>query len=137
MSGRKRQIVVDTVGLLLQAVVTEGHRDDRKAAYWLLHCTRLAVPSLQVVWADAGYRQYDLLQRSFYGTGIWVEIVSRPPYLRSLPKRWLVERTFAWLSHPRRLSKDYEYFLKTSAAMLYAAMIRLMLRWLAAPAIPL
>jgi putative transposase len=139
VKGRKRQLLVDTQGFVLNVVVTEGCQDDRAAAFWLLASAKPSLPRLQKVWADAGYREYALLERIERELGIRVEIVPRPRHqgrFRVLPKRWLVERTFSWFNHARRLSKDYEYYLKSSASMLYAASIRLLLRRLAASPSP-
>lgn len=88
---------------------------------------------MQQVWADAGYRgpRFQMLFQS--QTGVRLEVVKRPTHHHRFevqPKRWIVERTFAWLGNARRLAKDYELYLKSSAAMVYVAMIRLMLRHL-------
>lgn len=134
MKGRKRQLLVDTQGFVLNVVVTEGCHDDRAAAFWLLASAQAQLPRLKLVWADSGYRDYGVLQRIQRELGITIEIVPRRRQqgrFHLLPKRWIVERTFAWFTHARRLSKDYEYYLKSSASMLYAASIRLLLRRLA------
>ena len=128
--------MVDTLGLLLPVVVTEGHLGDRRAAWWLLRCAQANAVRLQWVWTDRGYREYRQWAIIFYHTGVWVEIAPRSAHSPSLSKRWIVEGTFAWFGHARRLSKDYEYYLKSSASMIYATMIRLMLRWLAPPPTP-
>ncbi len=99
-------------------------------------------PRLRGLWADGGYTGEWLSKLpEGFGFPLQVEIVEREPGtqgFKRLPKRWVVERTFAWLSHFRRLpcqglSKDYEYWVYTADAMIYAAMVRLMLGRLARP----
>ena len=134
VKGRKRHLLVDTFGLVLKVVVSEANLNDRTIMAWLLPSVQPQLPRLQVVWADAGYRNDALTQRLYQQTGIRVDIVRHTmpsPSFRLQAKRWIVERTFAWLGNARRLSKDYELYFNSSAAMIYAAMIRLMLRRLA------
>lgn len=123
IKGRKRHIAVDTLGLLLAVVVTGAAVDDAKAAPEVL--TQLhekEYPRLEVVWADNKYHNHDLnnwkkAQRNLP----WrLEVVSRPEGAKGfvlLPKRWVVERTFAWLGRARRLSKDYERWTESSECM--------------------
>lgn len=106
---------------------------ERDGAIRLLLTVRGVVHRLQRIWADGGYRGtfIDTVQRL---CGWTVEIILRSDDAKGfqvLPKRWIVERTFAWLLNFRRLSKDYEYLPVNSTAMIYAAMIRLMVRRLA------
>jgi putative transposase len=128
--GRKRHILVDTLGLLLVVVVTAAYVQDAASAAFLEPRLRGQFPRLQKIIADAGYKQQFITW--FARTAGWlVEIVQRATQLRGfqvLPKRWIVERTFAWFMAYRRLSKDYEYYLSSSEAMVYLASIRLMLR---------
>ena len=134
--GRKRHIVVDTLGLLLVVVVTSAAVDDAAAAPQLFaQLQRSDYPRLAVVWADSKYHNYALYawkarQRSLS----WkLEIVSRPTGATGfvvIPKRWTAERTFAWLGRSRRLSKDYERRTEVSEGMMYLASTRRMLRWL-------
>ena len=110
-------------------LVTEADLPDRDGAIRLLVTLRGIVQRLRLIWADGGYRGMflDTVQRL---CGWTVEIILRSDDttgFQVLPKRWIVERTFAWLLNARRLSKDYEYHLSTSTGMIYAAMIRLML----------
>jgi len=91
-------------------------------------------PRLELVWADSAYGRNDLPEWTEQTCGWKLEIVSRPSEARGwvlLPRRWAVERTFAWICRNRRLSKDYEELAETTEAWVYAAMIRLMLRRLA------
>lgn len=161
ISGRKRHVLVDTLGLILRAKVHAANIQDRAGVPLLLDGVATAFPQLVHVWVDQGYT----------GTGkTWittqlgwtVTVVQHPPVVRHkwmpigdlndlstlrfewtkipreqrgfrgvLPRRWVVERTFAWLSQNRRLSKDYERLCETSEALIYTAMSRLMLRRLA------
>lgn len=133
MKGRKRHIVVDTLGLLLRCVVHPANVQDRDGAKLVLEDLAERFPRLRKVWADGGYTGQLVEQAKTWGK--WVlEIVKRPESLQGfqvLPHRWIVERTFAWLGRFRRLSKDYEALAETSETMIRLAMIRLMLRRLA------
>jgi putative transposase len=137
ITGRKRHIVVDTLGLLLAVVVTSAAVDDAAAAPAALqHLTRSEYPRLKVIWADGKYHNYALYgwkdkQRQLP----WkLEIVSRPPGTKGflvLPRRWVIERTFAWLGRSRRLSKDYERQTASSESMIRLSSIHLLLKRLA------
>jgi len=124
--------MVDTEGLVLKAFVTEASWQDGTVASWLVDGVPHAYPRLQTIWADAAYRGRFVDRAAQFG--IEVEIVLRSDDQQGFevqPRRWVVERTFGWLNHYRRLSKDYEYWLQTSDAMIYTAMTHLMLRRLA------
>jgi putative transposase len=128
--GRKRHILVDTLGLLLVVVVTAASLQDASSATVLEPRVRHQFPRLAKIIADAGYKQ-QVVNWFARTTGWLVEIVQRASHQRGvhvLPKRWIVERTFAWFNPYRRLSKDYEFYLSSSEAMIYLASIRLMLR---------
>lgn len=134
--GRRRHTLVDTLGLLLKVVVTAGDVQDRDGAKLLLG--KLAAEAdifkrLELIWADGGYRGALViwLEECF---GLNLEIVEKPKDqngFQVLPKRWIVERTFAWFVRQRRLARDYERLPETSESFIYAAMIRLMVRRLA------
>ncbi len=131
VKGRKRHLVVDTLGLVLVVVVHSAGVQDRDGAKLVLAALAAGgFPRLQLLWADGGYAgQLIAWVRETWG---WVlEIVKRPADAQGfqvLPKRWIVERTFAWLGRCRRLSKDYEGRCETSETWIRVAMIHLMLR---------
>jgi putative transposase len=133
VTGRKRHLLVDTLGLLLVVVVTPASIQDRDGAKDVL--TRLggACKKLRKIWVDGGYRG-SLLTWVADRFRFVLQPVLRSPEQRGftvLPRRWVVERTFSWFSLNRRLSKDYERQPESSEAFIYAAMTRLMLRRLA------
>ena len=130
VSGRKRHILVDTLGLLLLVVVHAASVQDRDGAKAVLAAAVPRCPRLRKIWADGGYAG-QLIAWVAALAGWVLEIVKRPDDARGfvlLPKRWMVERTFGWLGRYRRLSKDYEALTEVSEAMIYAAMTQLMLR---------
>ena len=135
VTGRKRHILVDVLGLLLQVVVTKANVPEREGAKMLLkralahHFERLVL-----IWADGGYQGQAFCEWVMEHCGWLVEIVKRSDDAEGfvvLPRRWVVERTFGWLYRFRRLSKDYEVLPETSEAWIYAAMVRIMLQRLA------
>ena len=138
--GRKRNIAVDALGLLLTVVVTSAAVDDAKAAPQVLdQLNRRAYPRLKVVWADSKYHNYELYDWKAGQKELkWkLEIVSRPVGAKGfvlLPKRWVVERTFAWLGRARRLSKDYERRTDSSECMVRLRGIQMLLNRSAPPA---
>lgn len=136
VKGRKRHIAVDTLGLLLLVVVHAAHIQDRDGACSVFHKLAERFSRLVLIWADGGYagQLVDLVRRWWRFT---LEIVKRTDDMEGfvvLPKRWIVERTFAWLGRNRRLSKDYEKLPSSSETVVYLASIRMMLRRLAKPA---
>lgn len=133
VKGRKRHILVDTIGLLLMVVVHAANIQDRDGAKLVLTRVKGRFPRLQLIWADGGYagQLVDWVKTVCH---VMLDIVRRPKGTEGfqvLPRRWVVERTFGWLGRYRRLSKDYEELPETSEAMIYAAMIHLMVRRLA------
>jgi putative transposase len=128
----KRHLVVDTEGFVLKAFVSEAQYYDGTVGTWLLPGLRDRFPRLKKLWADGTYAG-DFVDQA-RALGIDIGITSRlsdQPGFHVIPWRWVVERTFAWLSNYRRLSKDYEYWVQTSDAVIYVAMIHVMLRRLA------
>ncbi len=130
VKGRKRHLAVDTLGLLLAVVVHSAALQDRVGAKLVLAALAArGFPRLRLLWADGGYRG-KLVAWVQEHCGWLLQIVKRNDDVTGfqvLPRRWVVERTFAWLGRYRRLSKDYEYLTASSEAMIYVAMIHLML----------
>lgn len=130
MKGRKRHIVVDTIGLVLAVVVHAADVQDRDGAKLVLSKLVGRFPRLQLIWADGGYAG-QLVEWARVVGGWVLEIVKRPSNSHSfevLPRRWVVERTLGWLGRNRRLSKDYEELTESAEAWVYIAMIHLMLK---------
>jgi putative transposase len=130
VNGRKRHVVVDTLGLIMAVVVHAASVQDRDGAKEVLARVKGRFPRLQLIWADGGYAGKLIEWVASFGR--WtLDIVKRSDKtsgLVVLPKRWIVERTFAWLGRHRRLSKDYEELTDSSESMIYLAMIHLMSR---------
>jgi putative transposase len=156
--GRKRQLLVDTEGLVLKAKVHSAKVPDQDGLRILLKSAREELSRLKHIWLDGGYEGSGK-RWAEEALGLNVEVVRRPQKplpekvarlwaeewakqgekvdwqrlmpprgFRVLPRRWVVERTFAWLSQNRRMSKDYERLCATGEAFVYAAMTRLMVR---------
>jgi putative transposase len=148
VNGRKRHLLVDTLGLILAVLVHGADVSEREGAGWLLQRVWAArqvgrgwFGRLRHVWVDAGYNAKDWLAWAETLLGWTVEVVHKPrrwgwypegvtpppmPAFTVLKRRWVVERTFAWLDGYRRLSKDYEFLPESSEAMIQLAMINLM-----------
>lgn len=134
MNGRKRHLLVDVLGLVLMVVVHAASLQEQDGARLVLERVRGRHPRLRLIWADAGYNVQWLIEWVQTVCHWVLEIVKRPEGSKGfvlLPRRWVVERTFGWLSHYRVLSKDYEVLPRNSEAVVYAAMIHLMVRRLA------
>jgi putative transposase len=136
VNGRKRHILVDTIGLLLCVMLLPANIQDRDGAKQLLAAFVARSPRRRVkhIWADGGYAGALIA----YAKRLWrctVEIVKRSDLhtFKVLPRRWVVERTFGWLGRYRRLNRDYERQAHTGEIMVYLAMIRLMLARLGRP----
>lgn len=146
LSGRKRHLLVDTGGLVLRVVVHPANVADRDGARGVLDPMPTDFPDVEHVWLDAGYRGA-LIPWAKETLGLTLTVVPRPrtrvrvPVDQEpppaptgfpvLPRRWVVERTFAWLGRDRRLSKDYERLAATEEAWIFLAMTQLMVRRLA------
>jgi putative transposase len=133
IKGRKRHILVDVLGLLLAVVVTSADVQDRDGARTLLGILGHRLTRLRLIWADSAYTGslVTWLFRLRPYRRVRLEIIKRSDHAKGfvlLPKRWVVERTFGWFGKYRRLSKDYEYLTASSEAMIYVAMIHLMVR---------
>ena len=133
VKGRKRQTLVDSLGLLLKVVVSEANAGERLlAAYTLMELLEERpelLEKVEVIWVDSGY------DGDKFALSVWLMIQAHVEVIRRtnqefqvLPKRWVVERTFGWLNQYRRLSKDYERLPEMSEAAIYAVMTRIILR---------
>jgi putative transposase len=161
VEGRKRHILVDTEGLVLKAKVHSAKVPDQDGIRLLLESARVGLSRLSHLWVDAGYQgrgkrwaeeamglSVEVVRKpqkpipekvarvwaaewAREGKAVDWQRLMPPKGFRVLPRRWVVERTFAWISHNRRMSKDYERLCATGEAFVYAAMTRLMVRRLA------
>ncbi len=146
MMGRKRHILVDTEGFLLKATVHAADITDRNAVHLVLAGLTTVFPRLRHLWVDAGYSgkgaawiretlgwTVEVVKRP--QRWIWLPEGAEPPPMPTgfqvLKRRWVVERTFAWLGRYRRLSKDYEVLPASEEAWIYLATTNLLLRRLA------
>ncbi|GIH97939.1 transposase [Planobispora siamensis] len=148
--GVKRHLLVGTLGLVLGACVSPANAGDRDGAMVLLSRTIERFPRLVHLWADQGYRGERFIGWAREALRVRVQIVVRRdggmhttwapndapprevPRIAVIPRRWVAERTFAWLGRYRRLSRDYEYLITTSESVIYAAMCMLILHRLGA-----
>ena len=131
IQGRKRAIVVDTVGYLIIARVYAAHIYDGHAAYFVLSALFLMMNTIQKIWADGADNSTSLIEWAKQQFGCIIEVVKKNKIAQGfhvLPRRWVVERTFAWLGRYRRLNRDYERKPTSSEGHVYLASIRLMLR---------
>jgi len=135
VKGRKRHILVDTLGNLLKVIVTAANMNDGQAAIELLKVLpQVLFQRLKRIWADGGYRGEFVEWVAHKFKKIVVDITLRsdnPKGFEVVPWRWVVERSFAWLGAYRRLSKDFEFFREHSASMIYLASIHRLLKRLA------
>lgn len=129
IKGRKRHIVTDTQGFVLAVLVHAANIQDNHGAVPLLGSLRRAFPKLRHIFADRVYRG-EKLRNAIAAFGRWtIEIVTRSEQVGTFkpePKRWVIERTFAWLSRNRRLAKDFERTVTSSEAWFLIASVRLL-----------
>src|SRR5215831_19879785 len=134
VNGRKRHLLVDTMGLLIAAIVHRADIQDRDGAPQLLATMRSTFPWLRHIFADAAYAGRKL-EAALAQLGTWsFEIIRRSAAAKGferLPRRWVVERTIAWLNRNRRLAKDFEATLESAQAWLFIASVKLLSRRLA------
>jgi putative transposase len=131
IKGRKRHIVVDTIGCLIIVLVHAANIHDGRAAREVLTALFPVVDTLKKIWADGAYKGEELIQWVKEQFDCVLEVVNKKKTdsgFQVLPRRWVVERTFAWLGRSRRLSKDYERKVTSSEGHVYIASSRLMLR---------
>ncbi len=155
LSGRKRHLLVDMPGLLLKVVVHPANVQDRQGVKLLLEPIQGVFPRLSKVWVDSGSTgtgqewieqamgwEVEVVRHPWRPRGMWVvpgmemapEVLAlfvRPRGFRHLPRRWVIDRTLAWIGRNRRMSKDYEYSPATSEVWVYLSMLRVMLKRLA------
>jgi len=132
-NGRKRHIAVDTIGLLLTVLITAASVQDRDAAKPLLWNLKKAFPKIKLAWADGIYAG-KLVAWAMKALKLTLEIVRRPDDLHTfkvLPRRWVVERTLAWITRCRRTARDYERLPEHHETIVYWAMVITMSRRLA------
>ena len=131
VNGRKRHILVDTLGLLWVVLVTPANVQDKTGLRWLLEDWGRFFRRLHVLWADGAYLS-ETLAAWLLGRFGWQLVITQPPIASRgfavAPKRWMAERTFAWLVHHRRLRVDYEATIPASTTLIHVAMLRLTLR---------
>jgi putative transposase len=131
VKGRKRHILVDTLGLLVAVVVHSAGIQDYDGARLVFERAKGSCPRLRLIWGDSVYARRGLPAWVSAECGWTLEVVKRSDNVKGFvvqPKRWTVERTFAWLGRYRRLSKDYERLPETSEAAIKTAMIHIMVR---------
>lgn len=128
ITGRKRHLAVDTLGLVLSVIVHQADWQDQSGAWWVMEKLDEKFRRLKVIFGDCAYGR-NSLPDWVEGTFGWIlQTVLRPVGLKGfvvLPKRWIVERTFAWLARHRRHSKDYEKTTASAESFIYIAMISL------------
>jgi putative transposase len=130
INGRKRHIVTDTNGLLLSVVVHAANEYDGKKAFDVIKTLKHRFERMKTIYADGGYRGDELAQKLKKELHYDLEITlrnDRATEFKPLPKRWVIERSFAWLNGFRRLAKDYEKLIETCETMIIIAFICLML----------
>ena len=128
VNGRKRHILVDTLGLLLVLVVHTADIQDRDGLALVCRRLRRRCPWLRLIFADGGYRG-ETAACAAAREGLRLTIVTRDPGTRGfavLPRRWMVERSFAWFGRNRRLAKDFEATITSAVTMVYLASIQLL-----------
>jgi len=128
INGRKRHIMVDTIGMIIAVVVHEASIQDRDGAKLVFVKFKKGFTRLKLIWADGGYTG-KLIEWTRQNIKRKLEIVKRSDDTKGfvvLPRRWVVERTFGWIGRYRRMSKDYEKLTESSEAMIHIVMINLM-----------
>jgi putative transposase len=136
IKGIKRHVVVDVLGLLIGVIVHAGNIQDRDGAKLLILRVKDRLPRVELIWADGGYQGH-LVKWVQDETDWRLEIVKRTDdksTFKVLPKRWIVERTFGWLSYWRIMNRHHERKYDTAENIMRIAMMKNMLRYLSRPA---
>lgn len=131
VTGRKRHLVVDTLGLLIAVLVHAANIQDYDGAKEVLQKVKERFPRLKLIWADSAYARNDLPTWLVAACNIVLEVVCRAAGAVGfvvVHRRWVVERSFAWLVRNRRLSRDYERSPRVSETWIHIAMVKIMLR---------
>lgn len=132
VKGRKRHVLVDSQGLLLGVIVTEANGSERIVGLTLVMEYTQEYQNLELIWVDQGYQGEKFVRGVKHLCQGTVEVIKRKSKgFEVLARRWVVERTFAWLIKNRRLVVDYEKHSEISETLIYIAMVRLMLKRLA------
>lgn len=134
ITGRKRHLLVDTLGLPIAVKVTSAVASDQAGARILLAENKDEIKSLKKIWVDGAYRGEDWHKEVRRDYGIELEVSRNPEGVKgfvAVAKRWVVERTFGWSIQARRLAREYEKLAENSEAMMYLTMIRILVRRLA------
>ena len=129
IKGRKRHLVVDTMGNIITNIVHVANIHDSKGAHLVIKNLSENIYGIKTIYADCGYRGTLIeMAKDKYKYMLKISPKIKDTSTEKVsPKRWIIERTFAWLENFRRLSKDFEYLLESSQAMLYLASIKLLL----------
>ena len=134
VKGKKRHIITDTNGFLVHAVIHSADIQDRDGAPMVLKDIRYSFPWLRHVFADGGYAGAKL-RAALTKIGVWnietIKRFDRAKRFTVLPRRWVVERTFAWLNRNRRLAKDFEHTIASASAGLFVASVQMLARRIA------
>ncbi len=131
VKGRKRTILVDTMGLVLDLCVHGAKRSDHQGMELLATFASQFWTCLEIIWVDSTFAGKEFIAKIHREFGWKLEHLKRTdqePSFSVIPKRWVVERTYSWFGHYRRLSKDYEFLPTTSEMMIFASMIHIMVR---------
>ena len=120
--------LTDEIGCLLSVVIHKANLHDTKMGYWVAGLATFAYPSLKKICGDGGYRGSFVYEaHKYFGLEVEISKKLKPHGWQVLPKRWIVERTFAWLNHSRRLSKDYELTVTSAETMIKISHIHTLL----------
>jgi transposase len=136
VKGRKRHFLVDTEGHLLAVLVAAANRGDREGVRWVLSWVSKRWPGLRKLWADQGYSGDELAAWLRDQYGIDLEVVAKPADQKGFavqPRRWVVERSIAWINRSRRLGKDYEQRAESTETWCYLSSIQLLVKRLCPP----
>ena len=125
----KRQIITDEIGCLLAVVIHKANQHDTKMGWWVAGLATFTYSTLKKICGDGGYRGSFVFDAyKYFGLRVEISKKLKPHGWQVLPKRWIVERTFAWLNHSRRLSKDYELTINSAETLIKISHIHTLLK---------